>query len=65
MSRGNKRKNNNTIKSNCGDTFMRGSPAQLITKYEVLANEAGLNGDASLQQSYMQQIEHFTRMLGV
>jgi hypothetical protein len=46
------------------DGKVRGTPQQIIDKYNVLARDAQLSGDRVTAESYLQHAEHYSRMLG-
>jgi hypothetical protein len=46
------------------DGKVRGTPQQIIDKYNVLAHDAQLSGDRVTAESYLQHAEHYSRMLG-
>jgi hypothetical protein len=50
------------LTSNCGEVTLRGTPHQLVEKYEALASEN--NNDETQRQQYLQHAEHYTRMIG-
>ena len=43
---------------------MRGTPQQIIDKYNQLARDAQLSGDRVATENFQQHAEHYTRMLG-
>lgn len=43
---------------------VRGTPQQIIDKYNSLARDAQLSGDRVAVESFQQHAEHYTRMLG-
>ncbi len=46
------------------DGKVRGTPQQIIDKYQALARDAHLAGDRVAAESFLQHSEHYTRMLG-
>ena len=42
---------------------VRGTPAQLIEKYQFLANDARLSNDRVAAENFLQHAEHYTRLL--
>ena len=42
---------------------MRGTPQQIIDKYNQLARDAQLSGDRVATENFQQHAEHYTRML--
>lgn len=55
---------NRVFESAGPDGKVRGTPQQIIDKYQALARDAQLSGDRVAEQSFMQHSEHYTRMLG-
>ena len=43
---------------------VRGTPQQIIEKYQHLARDAQLSNDRVAHENFMQHAEHYTRMLG-
>ena len=43
---------------------VRGTPQQIIDKYQALARDAQLSGDRVAAESFLQHSEHYSRMLG-
>ena len=43
---------------------VRGTPQQIIDKYQTLARDAQLAGDRVAVENFLQHAEHYTRMLG-
>ena len=43
---------------------VRGTPQQIIEKYQQLARDAQLSNDRVAEQAVLQHAEHYTRMLG-
>ena len=43
---------------------VRGTPQQIIDKYNQLARDAQLSNDRVAAENFMQHSEHYTRMLG-
>lgn len=54
---------NRVFESAGPDGKVRGTPQQIIDKYEVLARDAQVAGDRVAAESYMQHAEHYTRLL--
>jgi hypothetical protein len=46
------------------DGKVRGTPQQIIDKYNVLARDAQLSGDRVAAESFLQHAEHYSRLLG-
>ena len=46
------------------DGKVRGTPQQIIDKYNVLARDAQLAGDRVAAESFLQHAEHYSRLLG-
>jgi Domain of unknown function (DUF4167) len=46
------------------DGKVRGTPQQIIDKYNVLARDAQLSGDRVAAENYLQHAEHYSRLLG-
>ncbi len=44
---------------------MRGTPQQIIEKYNQLARDAQLSGDRVATENFQQHAEHYLRLLGV
>ena len=44
---------------------VRGTPQQIIDKYQTLARDAQLAGDRVATENYLQHSEHYSRLLGV
>lgn len=42
---------------------MRGTPQQIIEKYQMLARDAQLSGDRVAAENFQQHSEHYTRLL--
>lgn len=42
---------------------MRGTPQQIIEKYQMLARDAQLSGDRVAAENFQQHAEHYTRLL--
>ena len=72
-SRGNKNRNNNrptggniinrVFDSSGPDGKVRGTPQQIIEKYNQLHRDAQLSGDRVAAENFSQHAEHYTRML--
>jgi hypothetical protein len=43
---------------------VRGTPQQIIEKYQMLARDAQLSNDRVAAENFLQHAEHYTRMLG-
>ena len=43
---------------------VRGTPQQIIEKYETLARDAQTSGDRVMAENFLQHAEHYSRMLG-
>ncbi len=43
---------------------VRGTPQQIIEKYQILARDAQLSNDRVAYENFLQHAEHYTRMLG-
>jgi hypothetical protein len=43
---------------------VRGTPQQIIEKYQMLARDAQLSGDRVAAENFQQHAEHYTRLLG-
>ena len=43
---------------------VRGTPQQIIEKYQILARDAQLSNDRVAAENFLQHAEHYTRMLG-
>jgi Domain of unknown function (DUF4167) len=69
-------KNNNSNRRNVGNVVnrvfdsagpegrVRGTPAQVIEKYQGLARDAQLSGDRVAAENFQQHAEHYNRVLG-
>ena len=55
---------NRVFESAGPDGKVRGTPQQIIDKYQMLARDAQLAGDRVAAESFLQHSEHYTRMLG-
>jgi hypothetical protein len=42
---------------------VRGTPQQIIEKYQMLARDAQLSNDRVAAENFLQHAEHYTRML--
>lgn len=66
----NQRRNNmgniiNRVFESAGpDGKVRGTPQQIIDKYQALARDAQVAGDRVAAESYLQHSEHYSRLLG-
>lgn len=68
-------KNNNRSRNNSGNVVnrvfdsngpegrVRGTPAQIIEKYQMLMNDASLSGDRVAAENFSQHAEHYIRLL--
>ena len=72
-SRGNKNRNNNRPQGNILNRVfdssgpegkVRGTPQQIIDKYQQLHRDAQLSGDRVAAENFAQHAEHYARMLG-
>lgn len=73
---GHNNNNNNQRRNNMGniinrvfesagpDGKVRGTPQQIIDKYQALARDAQVSGDRVAAESFLQYSEHYTRILG-
>jgi hypothetical protein len=55
---------NRVFESAGPDGKVRGTPQQIIDKYQALARDAQVAGDRVAAESYLQFSEHYTRLLG-
>lgn len=55
---------NRVFESAGPDGKVRGTPQQIIDKYQALARDAQLAGDRVAAESFLQHSEHYSRMLG-
>ena len=55
---------NRVFESAGPDGKVRGTPQQIIDKYQALARDAQLAGDRVAAESYLQHSEHYSRLLG-
>ena len=55
---------NRVFESAGPDGKVRGTPQQIIDKYQALARDAQVAGDRVTAESYLQHSEHYSRMLG-
>jgi hypothetical protein len=55
---------NRVFESAGPDGKVRGTPQQIIDKYQALARDAQLSGDRVAAESYLQHSEHYSRLLG-
>jgi len=55
---------NRVFESAGPDGKVRGTPQQIIDKYQALARDAQLAGDRVAAESYLQHSEHYGRLLG-
>jgi hypothetical protein len=55
---------NRVFESAGPDGKVRGTPQQIIDKYQTLARDAHLSGDRVAAESFLQHSEHYSRMLG-
>ena len=54
---------NRVFDSSGPDGKVRGTPAQLIEKYQFLARDAQLSNDRVSAENFLQHAEHYTRLL--
>jgi hypothetical protein len=54
---------NRVFESAGPDGKVRGTPQQIIDKYQVLARDAQVSGDRVAAESFLQFAEHYTRLL--
>ncbi len=55
---------NRVFESAGPDGKVRGTPQQIIEKYNVLARDAQLSGDRVAAENFLQHAEHYSRLLG-
>lgn len=55
---------NRVFESAGPDGKVRGTPQQIIDKYQALARDAQVAGDRVAAESFLQHAEHYSRMLG-
>ena len=55
---------NRVFESAGPDGKVRGTPQQIIDKYQALARDAQLSGDRVIAENYLQHSEHYSRLLG-
>ena len=55
---------NRVFESAGPDGKVRGTPQQIIDKYQLLARDAQVSGDRVAAESYLQHSEHYSRLLG-
>ncbi len=55
---------NRVFESAGPDGKVRGTPQQIIDKYQALARDAQVSGDRVAAESFLQYSEHYTRILG-
>jgi hypothetical protein len=55
---------NRVFESAGPDGKVRGTPQQIIDKYQVLARDAQVSGDRVAAENYLQHAEHYARLLG-
>ncbi|HRO12040.1 DUF4167 domain-containing protein [Amaricoccus sp.] len=55
---------NRVFESAGPDGKVRGTPQQIIDKYQLLARDAQLAGDRVAAENYLQHAEHYSRLLG-
>ena len=55
---------NRVFESAGPDGKVRGTPQQIIDKYQALARDAQVSGDRVAAESYLQHSEHYSRLLG-
>ena len=54
---------NRVFDSSGPESKVRGTPQQIIDKYQVLARDAQLSNDRVAAENFLQHAEHYTRML--
>lgn len=54
---------NRVFDSNGPEGKVRGTPQQIIEKYQILARDAQLSNDRVAAENFMQHAEHYTRLL--
>jgi hypothetical protein len=59
----NRQQRNNNVDSNGPDVKVRGTPQQVVDKYQTLAREATTAGDPVRAENYYQHAEHYYRVL--
>ncbi|TPE52958.1 DUF4167 domain-containing protein [Amaricoccus solimangrovi] len=55
---------NRVFESAGPDGKVRGTPQQIIDKYQALARDAQVSGDRVVAENYLQHSEHYSRLLG-
>jgi hypothetical protein len=55
---------NRVFESAGPDGKVRGTPQQIIDKYQVLARDAQVSGDRVAAENHLQHAEHYARLLG-
>jgi hypothetical protein len=55
---------NRVFESAGPDGKVRGTPQQIIDKYQALARDAQVSGDRVAAENYLQHAEHYARLLG-
>lgn len=55
---------NRVFDSSGPDSRVRGTPQQIIDKYQALARDAHLSGDRVATENFLQHSEHYSRLLG-
>lgn len=55
---------NRVFESAGPDGKVRGTPQQIIDKYQALARDAQVSGDRVAAENYLQHSEHYSRLLG-
>jgi Domain of unknown function (DUF4167) len=55
---------NRVFESAGPDGKVRGTPQQIIDKYQALARDAQVSGDRVAAENHLQHAEHYTRLLG-
>jgi hypothetical protein len=55
---------NRVFESAGPDGKVRGTPQQIIDKYQALARDAQVSGDRVTAESFLQHAEHYSRLLG-
>ena len=56
---------NRVFDSSCPEGRVRGTPQQIIDKYQSLASDAMLAGDRIAHENFLQHSEHYSRLLVV
>lgn len=48
--------------STCGDIIVRGDQKQIAARYEEMAREASVSGDARMYHIYLNHAEHYRKV---